>query len=199
MFFFEFWGDSVRESTFMVNFSTFESLTWLEASGKLNTANVLQSKGIHQSTRCSLCGIYDESHTHLFLHCAFSILIWKEVWKDLQIQCLPDEVGDLWSSWRKQWEVPQSVRLEMGHMYAMTIIWLLWHERNTRIFHQKFKTNKAILAFVNYSVNLLAGELPQKKWRIFGGRQGAKGLQDTKLCKQDRHKHWKLKLLNKVV
>ena len=94
--------------------------------------------------------------------------------QDLGILNVPANMFDLWSQWRKI-NVPQSVRIEWD-LYVMATVWLVWHERNSRIFLQKSKTNSSVLAFTYSFVVFCLENMPPKQWRTFVNRKGPKGV-----------------------
>ena len=78
-----------------------------------------------------------------------------------------------------------SVRIEWD-LYVTAIVWLIWHERNSRIFLPKYKFNSSILAFVRSFVAFWLKNRPAKQWRTSVRRKGQKGVTGQKVMK-NRH------------
>lgn len=52
-------------------------LTWIVARDRLPTRNLLRSWGLNVSSDCLLCGVAEESITHLFFGCNYSSEVWS--------------------------------------------------------------------------------------------------------------------------
>jgi hypothetical protein len=52
---------------------------WLVAENKILTWKILQHRGWMGLGRCHLCKVASEENEHVFIHCAFTKLIWKKI------------------------------------------------------------------------------------------------------------------------
>ena len=72
----------------------------LTIRGRLNTKDLLASKGAQIAVVCILCGEEDETQTHLFLKCQWVTRIWASIKFRLCIVSDPVDILSLWSDWR---------------------------------------------------------------------------------------------------
>lgn len=113
-----------------------EIFTWLAILGKINTKVKLASMGIisPDETSCILCQESRENVDHLLLHCTFTKKIWwwwLELW-NLQ-WVFPSTIGEAFDQWGSFGPSPFFKKVWRA-MFSI-IIWSIWKERNSRIFH----------------------------------------------------------------
>jgi len=77
--------------------------------------------------------------------------------------------------WRQKKFVKRSVGNEWD-VTAMAIIWLVWNERNNRVFSEKYRHSLALLFVINSFVVFWLDNLSPKLWRQFVTRQGPYGV-----------------------
>jgi len=73
-----------------------------------------------------------------FLNCPF---------QNSEFKVSLDEITDLWTNWRPSCGFLSQTRIELD-LYVMAIFWLIWQERNSRIFLQKSKSSRVVLGFI---------------------------------------------------
>ena len=85
-------------------------MTWRVLENKLATkANLERREIIVASSTCSLCGVEEETNTHLFFECIFAWLLWNHCYAWLGVlsvfhnvpllnfsQFTPDSVNEIW-------------------------------------------------------------------------------------------------------
>ena len=88
--------------------------------------------------RCCLCCCDGESVDHLLLHCKFSHALWCEVFVVFGIQwVMPRLVKSFFFIWRNWFGKHLSI---IWNMAPACLMWLVWQERNARIFEDKART-----------------------------------------------------------
>jgi len=130
---------------------------WIFIKGRLNTLDMLAHKNIAQGGACILCGIESESITHLFLHCGHTRDIWHN-WKMHLIYIIVPQMlltcGQVGETW-----VRHDFSIEWD-LSVMAVCWIVWNERNNRIFSQKYRSScvlsDAIDSFIFFLVSYLA-------------------------------------------
>ena len=94
-------------------------------------------------SQMSILQLCNESRNHLFFDCSYSGLVWRLISDRCQLQ--------LTSSWedviQQMHASPRNKDLRRLTLLAVqgTIYWL-WHERNTRLHEQTFRTAEAIFS-----------------------------------------------------
>jgi len=119
-------------------------ILWLASLGRLRTMDRLQSTGIIRNATCIFCGLHTESHEHLFFECQFSSTVWQTV---------NDKANIHWPSlsWQNllSWAAANCCKkTDIQHLIARlllsTTVYLLWFERNTRVFNHQFQAAPTI-------------------------------------------------------
>ncbi|XP_059669136.1 uncharacterized protein LOC132314275 [Cornus florida] len=115
---------------------------WLAIQSRLPT---LDSRAmVHHGNTCVLCGIENESHSHLFFRCDFSAPLWKFI----QARCrfynyfLTWEDLILWIS--SQWKSNSSISI-LRKIPLSALVYHTWKERNNRIFRGNPSTQNRVL------------------------------------------------------
>ncbi|GAA0170913.1 hypothetical protein LIER_25071 [Lithospermum erythrorhizon] len=109
-----------------------EFTSWMLFHCKLPTRGILASWGMQVKTTCVFCSC-EESQDHLFFHCVFSAQVWR-----LILQRLGMCIGV--STWQveRQWCIDniggRSFRTRLMQMSLMCTIYVIWQERNSRVF-----------------------------------------------------------------
>ncbi|KAJ6889556.1 hypothetical protein NC652_030338 [Populus alba x Populus x berolinensis] len=113
-------------------------ILWLAGIGRLHTMDRLQTVGIIRNAICILCSLHTETHEHLFFACPTTKAIWETVNQRANIY---------WpcSSWQNllQWaSIAYTKKNDIQHTIARLIlsasVYLLWQERNKRVFNNQF-------------------------------------------------------------
>ena len=119
-------------------------ILWLVSLGRLHTMDRLQSTGIIRNATCIFCGLQTETHEHLFFECQFSRIVWQTInakaiihWPYLPWQNL---LSWTTSNYYKKTDIQHFI----ARLVLSTTVYLLWYERNTRIFSHQFKAAPTI-------------------------------------------------------
>jgi hypothetical protein len=87
---------------------------------------------------CVLCGEMEETTSHLFLHCEVTLLIWRKVLNWLDINFItPQNLLLHFACWNGE-VISRNLRKAFMLIWHATI-WMIWKERNSRIFKNQFK------------------------------------------------------------
>jgi hypothetical protein len=105
----------------------------------------LHSVGILTNNTCILCGINVESHEHLFFECNFTGTVWRAINTKAKMQwpCIPWQQLLQWVSVHCQQR--NNIISMIARLLLSTSVYILWHERNNRIFSNSYKTAQAIV------------------------------------------------------
>ena len=119
------------------------SFIWTLLHNKLLTAENLQKRGILGPSRCALCGLDEETTSHIFFQCKVSLLVWEIVLPPDFRRVLPTSASQLFQIWMSLF--PGSLRKKptLSRLWASlpkNLCWQLWLARNRAI----FKEEKAI-------------------------------------------------------
>jgi mannosylglycoprotein endo-beta-mannosidase len=119
-------------------------ILWLAGIGRLRTMDRLQTAGIIMNATCILCGLHIETHEHLFFACPTTKTVWETV---------NGRANIYWpcSSWPNllQWASTNYTRKnDIQHIIARLMlsatVYLLWQERNKRVFNHQFQSTPAM-------------------------------------------------------
>lgn len=122
---------------------------WLWLQNRVWTADRLQSREWPNEYFCSLCYRSLETAGHLFMECPYSRSVWAKVatWTATpSLQPANWEHTENVEDWYLT--LPRGVRPQGIKSLAILVIWELWKERNSRIFHQKLRTEQQMLAWI---------------------------------------------------
>ncbi|KAK9065814.1 hypothetical protein SSX86_015215 [Deinandra increscens subsp. villosa] len=123
-------------------------LVWRAARNRLPTVAELLIRGINiQQTSCSLCNVDLETSIHLFTGCVYS----QQVWARVEAWCrhppgFAFDVKDLILLSETQ-NLPKEKEIKLrGIIY--TTFWMLWGERNNRIFNSKQRSPQVLVELI---------------------------------------------------
>lgn len=106
-------------------------VTWMAMLRRLPTRDRLRSWGLNVPAACVLCSSGIETHHHLFFECEFS----SSLWKHFARQILAAAPSDLHSSAALiNHRRLDSTRGPVIKLIFQSAIYLIWQERNARIF-----------------------------------------------------------------
>ncbi|XP_019056881.1 PREDICTED: uncharacterized protein LOC109116242 [Tarenaya hassleriana] len=108
-------------------------IQWLVLLHRLPTRDRLARWGLLDNPMCVLCQLAPESHSHLFFDCCYS----RDVWIPFASACFqsPPLDVDQCSSWlAAQPQARSSTRKSFAKLILQVAIYLIWSERNARIF-----------------------------------------------------------------
>ncbi|XP_026451805.1 uncharacterized protein LOC113352163 [Papaver somniferum] len=124
-------------------------LLWCAVHGILNSLDMLNRKGMEVYSSCILCGNCNESQEHLLLHCKVAYKTWMAVMpKTHWAWVFPETMYSLAHSWSHS-SLSSNGKV-VWDLIPSAIVWILWRERNCRIFEDKysFKTDSEIVVDV---------------------------------------------------
>jgi hypothetical protein len=101
----------------------------------------MQKHGLLSDSSCALCDQAPESIEHLLLTCVFSRELWSVQLRRVGFQFLtPAQEGAL-----ADWWLRRRKKIFMDHRkgfdsFVVLMVWLIWKERNARVFHGASRT-----------------------------------------------------------
>jgi hypothetical protein len=135
---------------------------WLALQNRLWTADRLRKRGWDNYGLCPLYKQTEETNNHLFVHCRFSVRVWELLKDWLHIQDLHPRLWaglDIQDWWSLLAEAPGAHRKGLASLILLTV-WMIWEERNARIFKHKLSPTFVILDKIKCEARLwvIAGE-----------------------------------------
>ncbi|RVW50856.1 hypothetical protein CK203_101816 [Vitis vinifera] len=139
--------------------SKVKALAWLVAHGKVNTNDKLQLRRPYKALCpqwCILCKGNGESIDHLFLHCPVTIGLWHRLFNLVGVIWVPPRsIEDMLVISFKG--LGNSVRDKiLWQIACLTLIWMVWQERNNRIFEDKGRTEEVVWDLIRFYSSLWA-------------------------------------------
>ncbi|RVW16200.1 putative ribonuclease H protein [Vitis vinifera] len=139
--------------------SKVKTLAWLVAHGKVNTNDKLQLRRPYKALCpqwCILCKGNGESIDHLFLHCPVTIGLWHRLFNLVGVIWVPPRsIEDMLVISFKG--LGNSVRGKiLWQIACLTLIWMVWQERNNRIFEDKGRTEEVVWDLIRFYSSLWA-------------------------------------------
>ncbi|RVX03454.1 hypothetical protein CK203_027962 [Vitis vinifera] len=139
--------------------SKVKALAWLVAHGKVNTNDKLQLRRPYKSLCpqwCILCKGSGGSIDHLFLHCPVTIGLWHKLFNLAGLVWVPPRsVEDMMVITFKG--LGNSLRGKtLWQIACLTLIWLVWQERNNMIFEDKGRTEDMLWDLIQFYYSLWA-------------------------------------------
>ena len=127
--------------------SKVKALAWLVAHGKANTNDKLQLRRLYKSLCpqwCILCKGNGESIDHLFLHCPVTIGLWHKLFNLAGLVWVPPRsIEDMMVIAFKG--LGNSLRGKiLWPIACLTLLWMVWQERNNKIFEDKGRTEEML-------------------------------------------------------
>lgn len=126
-------------------------ITWLAMLGRLPTKDRLRSWGLNVPAQCVLCSTGLETHAHLFFDCAYS----TSVGEAFATRFWPSPPPGLLSisSWILQARTPPfSSSTIIVKLILQAACYLIWQERNARIFNNISSTPSTTQASLDRSL-----------------------------------------------
>lgn len=119
-------------------------LTWFAMRGKLKTRDQLKRMNLVQDASCLLCQQHDETHTHLFSACAYSR---KVIWgiNDILKRRIGAAASRNWFPWVVKQMKGKSAMSRIRRRCHSAFIYMIWQERNARLFHCGSRTSQDVV------------------------------------------------------
>ena len=114
-----------------------KSFIWLVAHKKVNTNDLLQLRRPHKALSpdiCKLCMRHVESADHFFLHCSLMMGLWHKLFQLAKTDWVPPRsISDMLSITFSGFGLSRR-GIVLWQAVCIALIWVVWRERNTRIF-----------------------------------------------------------------
>ena len=134
---------------------------WLATKNKILTWDRIQKKGFNGPSRCYMCKTEVETRNHLLINCPFAKNLWmstKRIFGKSEIA--PSEFNEVVCHWNK--EVLQCrVVKRAWNLISGFVLWMIWKERNRRVFRNIAKEPEAIW---ERAVNLMRETILVERW-----------------------------------
>eukprot|EP00253_Pinus_taeda_P031278 PITA_31278 len=121
---------------------------WLATKNKILTWDRIQKKGFNGPSRCYLCNNDTETRDHLLVRCPYTEKLWllaKRLFKKPGTNSR--EFNDLIFNWSKETFGCRVIQ-RAWNLISPFILWMIWKERNRRIFQNSAKNPEVIWARV---------------------------------------------------
>ena len=133
-------------------------IAWMALLNRLPTLDRLAAWGLVVSGTCRLCQETMETRDHLFFRCRYSKEVWKAV---LQLCGLQRAVQD-WNT-KMNWAVKKLKGRSLISI-ILTVAWrafvyLIWKERNQRMYNQRAETISCLLEHIKSIVRIKLSKL----------------------------------------
>eukprot|EP00253_Pinus_taeda_P026017 PITA_26017 len=117
---------------------------WLASKNKILTWDRIQKKGFNGPSRCCLCNSDGETRNHLLINCPFAKTLWMNTKRTFgKPENAPTEFNEVVFQWNK--EIFQcKVVIRSWDLISGFVLWMIWKERNRRIFQNTTKEPEVI-------------------------------------------------------
>ncbi|CAN1807914.1 hypothetical protein LINPERHAP1_LOCUS25229 [Linum perenne] len=128
-------------------------LVWKVAHERLATIDVLRQRGFSMPNRCVMCGVNSESVRHLFWLCPFACEVWSFFSSRLSLlgPWPIDAKGFLWAWKGLNYEASLKPCVQL---LVHSVLWVIWNERNMRIFQDRTDDVGGVIARITFWVGL---------------------------------------------
>ncbi|KAL4289532.1 hypothetical protein GQ457_14G001790 [Hibiscus cannabinus] len=128
-------------------------VAWMAILNRLPTRDRLSSFGMQVETGCVLCGREQETRDHIFFDCVFSRKVWLGILLACQLRrdCMTWELELGWAVARLKGRSLLTVILQLSWN---TFIYVIWKERNLRIFQRKFSHEDSLIHSIKDIVSI---------------------------------------------
>ena len=110
---------------------------WLVAHKKVNTNDLLQLRRPYKALSpdiCKLCMRHGEPADHLFLHCSLTMKLWHRLFQLAKTDWVPPRsISDMLSINYNRFGFSKR-GIVLWQAECIALIWVVWRERNARIF-----------------------------------------------------------------
>lgn len=120
---------------------------WLLLQNKCLTADNLAKRGWPHNPTCRLCMVHPETALHISASCSYSVRVWEEIVNQLQVPAYlapTVNTANLQSWWLAPTHLPEQLDKRWRSISLLTW-WMLWKERNNRIFNAKARSPKDLV------------------------------------------------------
>ena len=113
---------------------------WILLHNRCLTADNLAKRGWQHDPICKLCRSQPETAAHLSVSCSFSQIVWKKVLEAMDLPvalCPAPSTTCLRECWVEMPVQTPAILVKKWRSVALCSWWLLWKERNNRVFNNK--------------------------------------------------------------
>ncbi|XP_038997435.1 uncharacterized protein LOC120122384 [Hibiscus syriacus] len=141
---------------FPMHIPKFSMISWMAILDRLPTRDRLSRMGIVIDTQCVLCNVAIESRNHLFVDCNFAKLLWNSIINLANVQKphLPWEEMIEWAC--VEWKGKSLISTLLKITWT-SYIYMIWEERNRRIFKHKTREAAHLLSLIKDIVRIQLG------------------------------------------
>ena len=122
-----------------------KSFVWLVAHKKVNTNDLIQLRRPYKALSldiCKLCMMYGESTDHLFLHCSLTMGLWHRLFQIAKMDWVPPRsISNMMYINYKGFSLSKR-GIVLWQTACIALIWVVWWERNARIFEDKTRNSE---------------------------------------------------------
>eukprot|EP00253_Pinus_taeda_P011910 PITA_11910 len=134
---------------------------WLASKNKILTWDRIQKEGFIGPSRCCLCNSEGETRNHLLINCPFTKTLWINTKRTFgKPENAPREFNEVVFQWNKEIFQCKVVR-RAWDLISGFILWMIWKERNRRIFQNSAKEPEVIWG---KAIKLLRETILVDKW-----------------------------------
>ena len=132
---------------------------WLVVHKKVNTNDLLQLKRPYKALNpdiCKLCMKKAESTGHLFLHCSLTMGLWHKLFQLAKTDWVsPRSIFDMLSINYNGFGLFKR-GIVLWQVASIALIWVVWRERNARIFEDKTRNSEYLWGSIHLLASLWA-------------------------------------------
>ena len=129
------------------------------AHKKVNTNDLLQLRRPHKALSpdiCKLCMRHGESADHLFLHCSLTLGLWHRLFQLAKMDWVPPRsISDMLSITFSGFGLSRR-GIVLWKAACIALIWVVWWERNARIFEDKARNPESLWDSIFFLASLWA-------------------------------------------
>ncbi|KAJ9671310.1 hypothetical protein PVL29_025144 [Vitis rotundifolia] len=135
------------------------SFIWLVTHKKVNSNDMLQLRRLYKALSpdiCALCMKQGESVDHLFLHCSLTTGLWHRLFQLANLEWVtPRSIVDMMSIKFDGFGASKRGRV-LWQAASTAIIWVVWKERNARIFEDRARNSENLWDSIVFLASLWA-------------------------------------------
>ncbi|XP_039004668.1 uncharacterized protein LOC120131847 [Hibiscus syriacus] len=118
-------------------------ISWMALLDRLPTKVRLHQMGIINECHCLFCNDPWETREHLFLHCHMAQQLWNSVFTHTGLQ-LSITSWDVFFAWASSTWKGKSLLTLILKLALNSLIYVLWEERNRRLFQGQCRNTRAV-------------------------------------------------------
>ncbi|GJU52774.1 RNA-directed DNA polymerase, eukaryota, reverse transcriptase zinc-binding domain protein [Tanacetum coccineum] len=128
-------------------------ILWLAVLGRLKTHDTMAMWEKNENLLCVFCGKVPDNHNHLFFDCDFPNGIWDEVKCMVRLDHAPNRWQDILEYVLSR-PINKSIWSILQRLVLGASVYLIWQERNLRIFQGRRRSMEDICNLIKDVVRL---------------------------------------------